>query len=675
MAAERRFSMSRPSRVRRLALLALIAAAGCQDYNFNPVGHCVVQPGAARVKLSDISTADVLFVVDDSGSMGGKQASLAANFDTFITNLDTFNKNRASSGQTPIDFHVAITTTSVFLNNPTTAYCKTGCPNAAGGPGASVCCRTSGATLIGPLRQVQRCAGATDTSCGTGGTCTDACGGYLGEFVCCNAGVPQKTADVPCDTLDAACGDLQTHYAVDSSCKAGVAVDGEYYPHGAFVGAATNPRVLHFDKSLYWDEATKVPCVGTGCVNGQNFTSAQLKTFFEQNALAGTCGSGQEQGLQASQLAVQKAVAGQQLDTYPADSGTPAATPAAWLHPNAKLVLVYVGDEDDCSSPEDATSGVILVGNPGADACVTDQSLPPDQQKETQLAGYVSYFSRLQLADGSLRPLGAAFIVSANPVDCQDASCVPGICIDPTCTAGPGLCGGLAPGTRFLSLASQFKGAGADVVEGSICSSFGTTLDRIADIVKPPGGLVLPTEPASGEITVLRIVGADGKTRKTCYGPAPAGTPLDANGGANDGTGNPYDWWFTAKASQETLADKAPTGSTRYVYINHSTQACEASPGETYSADYLGRLPTGGCYGATAKEADDMCVAALGGRGYHEGDSRDGDWTCYAGMVNGKCQVASTTNLGTCICGQRGGTDATPPQTTGDANCPQGSMY
>ena len=162
--------MPQPSRVRRLALFTVLAAAGCQDYNFNPVGHCVVQPGAARVTLSDIKTADVLFVVDDSGSMQGEQQKLKDNFQTFITNLDSFNKARTAEGVDAIEFHIAVTTTSVFLNNQSAALCRDDCP---GGSGASVCCRMENSTPVSPLLQVKRCDPAVASPCGTAGdTCS-----------------------------------------------------------------------------------------------------------------------------------------------------------------------------------------------------------------------------------------------------------------------------------------------------------------------------------------------------------------------------------------------------------------------------------------------------------------------------------------------------------------------
>ncbi|HEX7487379.1 MAG TPA: hypothetical protein VF341_00610, partial [Anaeromyxobacteraceae bacterium] len=99
---------------RSLALLVLCTLAGCQDYNFNPVGKCVIQPGSARIKLGSLGTADLLFVIDDSGSMAPEQASLARNFGSFIAALKTLQAARAADKLDPFEFHVAITTSSVF---------------------------------------------------------------------------------------------------------------------------------------------------------------------------------------------------------------------------------------------------------------------------------------------------------------------------------------------------------------------------------------------------------------------------------------------------------------------------------------------------------------------------------------------------------------------------------
>lgn len=52
---------------------------------------------------------DILFVIDNSGSMAQEQSNLAANFPAFISVLDSFTN---ADGE-PIDYHVGVTTTGV----------------------------------------------------------------------------------------------------------------------------------------------------------------------------------------------------------------------------------------------------------------------------------------------------------------------------------------------------------------------------------------------------------------------------------------------------------------------------------------------------------------------------------------------------------------------------------
>jgi hypothetical protein len=515
----------------------------------------------------------------------------------------------------------------------------------------------------------EKCDGPGD-SCASG-ECRNDCLSYLGEYVCCDATsrIPAHTQQVACTAVGDPCGDLRTHYRFQTGCTAGSALgkNGQFYPQGDFVALNANPRVIHFDKELY--SCATPPCT----VNRQGYTSAQLQSYFRDNIVVGTCGSGQEQGLEAARLAVEKALAGEQRDTV-SETGVPGDVPAAWPHDDpatpekdSKLVVVFVGDEDDCSSPADPNLGVVLSGNPGADSCVADADKPPEQRKQFSVASLVDGI--VELADG--RPIGAAFIVSARSGGtdvCQDEACTPAICCDHACTGSASVCttntcGGQASGTRLLQAAGALRARGADVVAGSVCDpNFDQILIRIAEIVKPPSGLMLPSQPATEEITLVRIAGPDGKTRKTCTGPAPATmTAADARAAR-------YDWWFTATREQVTEAQQDPTGVSRFIYINHETDNCEASPGETYSADYLGRLPAAGCSGATAEEADASCVNALGGRA--------GDWTCYAGVdANDRCVVPDGAPVvGTCICGVR---HTPPPEgsvvgTPGGGNCPRG---
>jgi len=683
--------MSRPLRARALMPLLLAVAAGCQNYNFNPVGHCLVQPGTERVTLADVSTADVLFVVDDSGSMAWKQQQLASNFGVFIKNLNDTNLARAANGQLPIDFHVAVTTTSVFWNAQA-GTCSSTCGSASG---SLVCCSSTGT----PVPQPKACSGAGDTSCPAGTACSTTCTRFKGENRCCAAdgSVPQgATVPLQCAVAGAPCGDLEHHYNFAGCTAAGVAVDQYPFPRGDFVSWNGNPRVLHFDKTLYpaakrcstsTDCAATEAClsgvcrkscttaadcgagfrcagVPTACLptNGQGFTSDDLVAFFVGgtvggatvggNVIVGTCGSGEEQALQGARLAVQKALANQQKDTYDAAGNAAwnattrtASAAAAWPHDKAKLAIVVIGDEDDCSSPDDSAKGIVMTGAsvPGADACVADATLPPAQQQRFQVGDIVDYFAGLG------RPLGAAFVASAQQTVCGRSlqpteqisaacganpsaiQCTPGVCLQQDCPAGqcsstgsPNFCGGQAAGFRLFATAESLKAKGADVVEGSVCDpDFGQILNQVAEIVKPPSGLVLPTMPADGQITLLRIAQANGQTRELCKGPAPASMTAAQAGAAG------YDWWFTLTRD----GSGGPVAVSQFVFINHATNRCEANPGETYSADYIAQQPVNGC----TSKAD--CASALGGA--------SADWGCYA----------AGTPQSTCICCSGGSTE------------------
>ncbi len=676
--------MSRTLRAGWACALAVLAA-GCQDYNFNPVGHCVIQPGTERVPLSNISSADVLFVVDDSGSMGGEQAKLASNFTYFIDNLDASNAARAAAGLLPFDFHIAVTTTSVFWNYQTATTCSSACTGTAG---QLVCCKTDGT----PAKQPKR--GCTSNAeCAAGTTCGINCNGFKGENVCCNqtdGSFPSGSvsATIPCSREGTMCGTFETHYDF-GTCDAGVAVDQWPYPKGEFVSWASaskaNPRVLHFDKELY-----------TGTANKQGFTRGDLISFFaggtavgtavQGNVKVGTCGSGEEQALQAARLAVQSALAGQQKDTYARTSATPQATwtaatrtpgsSADWLAPDRKLVLVFVGDEDDCSSPPDPSDGVVMLAEPaGADACTRDATTAaPVGHKEYGVDAITDYFMGLG------RSVGAAFILPASQNSCSGDTCTagPGVCCATDCPGTLGVCtnnttcGAQAPGYRLLAAANAMRAKGADVVVGSICdSNFGSLLDKIAELVKPPTGLTLPSMPAEGDVTLLRIADANGQTRKVCGRPlAPASY---ASLAAAQATG--ADWWFTAKEDVITVTAQVPqpwnpVAVSYYVYIN-PLGSCIANPGETYSADYLGQVPRGGCWNDSSytrqsytdprgvshleEYGDAMCRSILGGAG--------GTWTCYAGVNSTQACVAPTQAApGTCICG------------SGADNCPGGRL-
>lgn len=69
--------------------------------------------------LPGSSTNDILFVVDDSASMDPKQQALAANFTAFIDAINGSNAAQVAKGLEPFDFHIAVTTSSIFFAAPT----------------------------------------------------------------------------------------------------------------------------------------------------------------------------------------------------------------------------------------------------------------------------------------------------------------------------------------------------------------------------------------------------------------------------------------------------------------------------------------------------------------------------------------------------------------------------
>ncbi len=575
-----------PRRLGPLAAL-LLSLAACNEYQFSPVGSCVLQPGSVRVELPKTSSADFLFVVDDSPSMDPKQAGLAGSFRDFLQRMVDVNVGRAARGLQPIDFQIAVTTSSLFTATAGDRACV----------GGTSCCSTSACT------DVPSCTRGTADGCGTGQICvTDQVLDRTFTWVqriqprCC--AVSACASSPGCAPGDR-CGVLQTSYPspFPGGCTPGVATAGGPYPNGRFVAAPGNPTVLSFPKSLAWASWTTA-------TPDPNLT--RLVTQFQQNIQVGSCGSGEEQHLEAGLAALVQAVRGQQ----------PGVAPGSFPRRDAKLVVVFVGDEDDCSSPPGAPL-VMSAFTPGADACVLDKHLP--DQREYPVSRYASALHVLR-DSGAAADLAAAFIVAS--ARCADGSYAPAdVCsgpptcpVTPPATCGPaaGVCGGAyAAGERFLSLADQLRADGVAVVEGTVCdayppASFGPVLAAIADLGKPPSLLQLPTQPAARAITSVRIVDGAGNNMKTCQ----------------PGT----DWCFVDCAAAGGAC--LPTGTSKCIAINHASGQCEANPGETYSADYLGMVPAGGCASATD------CANALGG-------SATG-WNCLieTGMSRGTCACA-----------------------------------
>ncbi|HEX7489753.1 MAG TPA: hypothetical protein VF341_12650, partial [Anaeromyxobacteraceae bacterium] len=160
--------------------------------------------------------------------------------------------------------------------------------------------------------------------------------------------------------------------------------------------------------------------------------------------------------------------------------------------------------------------------------------------------------------------------------------------------------------------------------EASVCDAdWGTTLQGIAKLVRPPPGLALPSQPAATDVALLRIESADGKSSRFCVGPAKSQAELDAK---------TADWEFV---DCKTGAGVFGGQTTACISINHASGHCEPNAGESYVAQYLGIVPSptvanplGGCAAASD------CQAALGGALT--------DWTC---------TPVGSSGRGTCTCG------------------------
>lgn len=83
--------------------LAVVMPAGCLDHPVKPVEYELSQELEANVPISINRDVDILFVIDNSGSMGEEQATLARNFSAFIDVLE--------EEQVDANYRIGITTT------------------------------------------------------------------------------------------------------------------------------------------------------------------------------------------------------------------------------------------------------------------------------------------------------------------------------------------------------------------------------------------------------------------------------------------------------------------------------------------------------------------------------------------------------------------------------------
>ncbi len=230
-----------------LLVFVLAALAGCGACDTLPQ-DAMQDCNQSQVFAGHVKT-DILFVIDDSGSMSEEQANLATNLGVFI--------DRLASAPIEDDFQIGVTTTDVDTWNGGTSF--------TGGPES-----------------------------------------------------------------------------------------GHPYPRGALVAVRQNAGVGVAGDLLY-DAAAYAATNGWGGARILTRGSPTLVTDFKANVLVGINGSGKEQPFRAIQMALTDRIQD--------------GTNAGFLRAGARLAIVVLSDEDDCS--DSAPIDIATTDPPGNDQCHT----------------------------------------------------------------------------------------------------------------------------------------------------------------------------------------------------------------------------------------------------------------------------------------------------------------
>jgi len=354
------------NRIPWLVLLAALPA--CSSCASVPSG-ALVSCEATQVLPASVST-DILFVIDDSGSMSEEQANLATNLDAFIDTLV------ASPVQN--DFRIGVTNTSVEEFNGGKSY------------------------TAGPSN-----------------------------------GVP--------------------------------------FPAGALVAikSATMPGAFIYDPVLYAQTG------GWGGNRILNRGSPTLAADFKVNVHVGLDGSGKEQPFRAARLALSDRL----LDAN-----------AGFLRDGARLAIIFLTDEDDCS---DSAAPLATTNNQCHDKA-TKNANPPVLDTVDDFAAFL-----LGPVGGQLRDVVVGAIAGFDPTNLAPSCGDGALCADPACSTASD------EADRFAALSTALGGTRMQL--GSICdASFRNTLVRFAALLTP-SSMPLAGVPADWRMLVVTVTKSDGK--------------------------------------------------------------------------------------------------------------------------------------------------------------------
>lgn len=287
----------------------LVASAGLfAACNQHPVSYSAAIGSVEFIQTTSVDGStklDMLWVVDNSGSMCQEQATLRNNFELFIEELDNTN----------LDFHIAVTTTDM---NPDYALEPVASPGILQAtpqpvPGFDRSCHTAvdenGVAIAGDYQPI-RDAIAAAVDCMR--EPDDSFNGVSNE-------------DIECAL-----------YATPMGCSIARAGCGGATP--------CTPEDLFPDPGSY----APIPKVlrSADYKNGASLDIDSLKADFACMSLVGTRGYGIEKGLSAVVEATKIENTGGALDADGADTTAPNH---GLIRPDARFAVVFVTDENDCS--------------------------------------------------------------------------------------------------------------------------------------------------------------------------------------------------------------------------------------------------------------------------------------------------------------------------------------
>jgi len=213
--------------------------------------------------------------------------------------------------------------------------------------------------------------------------------------------------------------------------------------------------------------------------DGSAAALAALARDFKANVLLGVDGTGKEQPFRAARLALTERL----LDAN-----------AGFLRPGARLAVIIVTDEDDCSDGADPQRSLT---NDQCHALDRKAATPPLMDPVEDFAAFL--FGPI---DGELRDVAVGVIAGFGPSATDPAVLVPTLCS----TAGAGQA--LDTADRFAALQENVGGARMKV--GSICdASFADTLAGFAEILMP-SSMPLEGAPADWRMLLVSLTKAAG---------------------------------------------------------------------------------------------------------------------------------------------------------------------